>query len=137
MTKSLHIIPYRKDLVSKARFLRKNSTPGEIELWKGLKGKQVLGYDFDRQKPIDQFIVDFYCKELKLAIEIDGRSHDFKTGYDNAREQKLNSLGINILRFTEEDAKKQTEDCLHKICTWIKKNPPLPPPWEGKTVRHY
>ena len=76
------IIPYNKDLVERARYLRKNSSPGEIELWLGLKKKQILGYDFDRQKPIDNFIVDFYCKELKLAIEVDGNSHDYKIGYD-------------------------------------------------------
>jgi len=50
--------------------------PGEVTLWKHLKGKQMCGYDFDRQRPIDRFIVDFYCQELMLAIEIDGSSHD-------------------------------------------------------------
>lgn len=137
MKKPLHIIPYKKELVAKARYLRKNSTPGEIELWKGLKGKQVLGYDFDRQKPIDHFILDFYCKELKLGIEIDGRSHDYKLGYDEKRELRLNTLGVNILRFSEEDAKNYTESCINEINTWIKNNPPLSPPKEGNTVRYY
>lgn len=137
MKKPLNIIPYKKELVAKARYLRKNSTPGEIELWKGLKGKQVFGYDFDRQKPVDHFIEDFYCKELKLAIEVDGRSHGYKAGYDKKRELKLNSLGVSILRFSEKDAKKYTESCLKEICTWIKNNPPLSPPKEGNTVRYY
>ena len=53
-------------------------TPREVSLWQWLKKKQLLGYDFDRQRPIDQFIVDFYCKALKLATEIDGASHEGK-----------------------------------------------------------
>jgi very-short-patch-repair endonuclease len=71
-----HIIPYNPKLKARARELRKNMTPGEQRLWQFLRGKQVLGFDFDRQRPIDQFIVDFYCKKLRLAIEIDGASHD-------------------------------------------------------------
>lgn len=135
--KELKIIPYRKDLKEKARFLRKNSSPGEIELWKVLKGKQIQGFDFDRQKPIDAFIVDFYCKRLKLAIEIDGRSHDFKIGYDKMRAKRLQSLGVSILRFSENDARSCTESCLLKIEEWVKLNPPLPPPKEGNSYTYY
>ncbi len=109
------IIPYRKELVSIAKKLRKNSTPGEIELWKGLKKKQILGYDFDRQKPIHKYIVDFYCKDLNLAIEIDGRSHDFKIGYDQVRQQELENLGVSFLRFSESDAKNYTQSVLTKL----------------------
>ena len=58
-----------------ARMLRKNSTVAEIFLWKELKGEQMLGYDFHRQKPVDKYVVDFFCPELSLAIEIDGESH--------------------------------------------------------------
>lgn len=137
MEKNLTVIPYRKDLVEKAKFLRNNSTPGEIELWKGLKGKQMLGFDFDRQKPIGTFIVDFYCKSLKLAIEIDGRSHDFNLDYDKSREYKLHSFGINILRFSESDAKNHTNSCLIEIKKWVMNNPPLPPPKEGNSFKYY
>ncbi len=70
-------------------------------LWQHLKKKQILGFDFDRQKPLDNFIVDFYCKELMLAIEIDGESHCGKEEYDNYRDRKLNELGVEILRFDE------------------------------------
>ena len=135
--KELRIIPYRSELVEKARFLRKNSTPGEIELWKGLKGRQMLGYDFDRQKPIDNFIVDFFCQNLMLAIEVDGSSHDSKKEEDKSREIKLNSLGVNIIRFTESDAKYSTESCLKEISNWVRMNPPLTPPREGKTFNFY
>ncbi|RNC84346.1 MAG: endonuclease domain-containing protein [Balneola sp.] len=133
MTRKPDIIPYKKGLVKKARHLRKNSTPGEIELWVGLKGKQILGFDFDRQKPIHTYIVDFFCKELRLAIEIDGDSHSFKIEYDNKREQVLNDLGVNILRFSETDAKNSTDHCLLEIQNWIKRNPPLSPPMEGNS----
>ena len=69
------------------------------------KGKQRLGYDFDRQRPIDQFIVDFYCKDLMLAIEVDGDSHDHEdsAGYDVKRQKRLEELGIRFLRFDDID----------------------------------
>ena len=69
------IIPYNPKLKRYARELRKTMTLSEVLLWKELKQKQILGYDFDRQRPIDEYIVDFYCKELNLAIEIDGITH--------------------------------------------------------------
>jgi very-short-patch-repair endonuclease len=65
-----------------ARELRRNMTLSEVLLWKELKNKSVLGYDFDRQRPIGNFIVDFYCKELALAIEIDGDTHIYRYDYD-------------------------------------------------------
>ena len=64
--------PYLRDL---SRKLRRQSTVAEILPWRQRRGKRMLGYDFDRQKPVDQFIVDFFCGKLKLAIEIDGESH--------------------------------------------------------------
>jgi very-short-patch-repair endonuclease len=72
------ILPYSPNLKELARKLRKSSTLSEVLLWRHLKGKQMLGYDFHRQKPIDNYIVDFFCKDLMLAIEIDGVSHDFE-----------------------------------------------------------
>jgi very-short-patch-repair endonuclease len=71
------IIPYNPNLKQFARHLRNNSTLSEILLWKQIKNK-AFGIEFHRQVPIDEFIVDFYCHELMLAIEIDGISHDFK-----------------------------------------------------------
>ena len=69
------IIPYNPKLKQFARDLRNNSTLSEVLLWRQIKG-QTLKYEFHRQVPIDEFIVDFYCHELKLAIEIDGDSHN-------------------------------------------------------------
>ena len=69
------MIEKKNFLKEKARELRNNSTTSEIKLWMYLKNKQMLGYDFHRQKPLDEYIVDFFCNELMLAIEIDGLSH--------------------------------------------------------------
>jgi len=117
--KRLNIIPYRSDLVKKARELRNNSTPAEKRLWKYLKGKQIQGFDFDRQKPIDRFIVDFYCKELRWAVEIDGRYHDFQYNYDQTRQKRLESLGINFLRFSEMEVLNDIDNVLRVIEGWI------------------
>jgi very-short-patch-repair endonuclease len=75
-------VHYNPRLKQVARILRKNMTLGEILLWKELKGKKLLGYDFHRQKPIGEYVVDFYCPALKLVIEIDGDSHDGKEEAD-------------------------------------------------------
>ena len=77
----------------------------EILLWNYLKKKQMRGCDFDRQKPIDNYIVDFYCKDFKLAIEIDGESHYGKEDKDKKRDKRLNKLGITVLRFDDLDVR--------------------------------
>ena len=118
------IIPYHPKLKARARELRKNMTFGEQRLWQHLKGKQMLGYDFDRQRPIDQFIVDFYCKSLRLAIEVDGSSHDSEAAQksDRERQLRLEGLGINVLRFQESEVLNQTPQVLEAIWCWITKN---------------
>lgn len=116
------IIPYNPKLVKRARELRNNSTFSEILLWGFLQGKQLLGYDFDRQKPIDNYIVDFYCKELMLAIEVDGESHVFRKELDEKRDQKLKSLGVTVLRFEDLVVIYDTESVLNEIEKWIKEN---------------
>ncbi len=119
---AVKIIPYNPLLKERARELRKNMTPGEVTLWKHLKGKQMCGYDFDRQRPIDQFIVDFYCKKLMLAIEIDGSSHDSPEAQDQdaERQGRLESLGVRFLRFREEEVCGELEGVLRVIEDWIK-----------------
>ena len=82
----------------------------------------MLGYDFHRQKPLDQFIVDFYCNELNLAIEIDGGSHESNKAQekDVARQKRLESLGVKFLRFKESDLRKNMRAVLKTIGEWIK-----------------
>ncbi|MDI6760366.1 MAG: DUF559 domain-containing protein, partial [Candidatus Brocadiaceae bacterium] len=71
-------ITYNPKLKELARNLRNNSTKSEIKLWGYLKGRQMMGYDFHRQKPIEDFIVDFFCNKSKLVIELDGYTHGFE-----------------------------------------------------------
>lgn len=121
MAKTPDFLPYNPKLKAIARQLRNNMTPAEITLWQHLKGKQMAGYDFDRQKPIDEYIVDFYCKRLKLAIEIDGSSHDNEESQiqDRYRQSRLESLGVRFLRFHNREVRYETEAVLNTIRAWI------------------
>ena len=118
------IIYYNPKLKESARKLRKNGTLSEVLLWQHLKGKQMRGFDFHRQKPIDQFIVDFYCSELMLAIEIDGVTHDFNLPNDIERQERLESFGVQFLRFTDNDVKQNLEGVLLAIESWIDEHTP-------------
>ena len=89
---------------AKRQQLRRNMTKAEFLLWQKLKGKQLEGVKFRSQYGVGQFVVDFYCTELKLAIEIDGESH-FQDGaqeYDQERQAFIESVGIRFLRFTNK-----------------------------------
>jgi very-short-patch-repair endonuclease len=95
---------YNKELKEFARRLRNNSTLAEVILWlKLLRGKQLKNYPFLRQRPIDNFIVDFFCKELKLVVEIDGVYHKFQKKADKQRDQRLRELGFSVIHFQNED----------------------------------
>jgi very-short-patch-repair endonuclease len=96
------IIPYNPKLKEFARTLRKNSTLAEILLWKNIKQK-ALGVQFHRQVPMLDYIVDFYCHEIRLAIEVDGSSHDFNYFNDADRQNKLEAYGVQFLRFSNKD----------------------------------
>ncbi len=92
------IVPYDSKLKKLSRDLRKHSTLSEVLLWNQLKRKQMRGYQFLRQRPIDKYITDFFCPELMLAIEIDGESHnlDARIKKDPVRQKRLESLGIRF-----------------------------------------
>ena len=94
--------PYNKNLKYLARKLRKHGTKGEAILWRDvLKAKQMKGYQFNRQFPIGDYIVDFVCRKLMLIIEIDGNSHIGKSAEDYNRQKYLENLGYQFLRFSE------------------------------------
>ena len=122
-----NIVPYDARLKALARDLRKNATPAEVMLWRHLKGKQVMGFDFHRQSPIDDYIVDFYCPELRLAIEIDGDSHGLKCEQDQLRQRRLESLGVRVQRFSERDVRGNTEGVLATIEEWVAQHTSCPP----------
>jgi very-short-patch-repair endonuclease len=115
------IIPYRKDLRSKARVLRKHSTLAEVLLWNELRQNQ-LGYQFHRQVPMLDFIVDFYCHELMLAIEVDGNTHEYKVNYDVWREKKIAAYGVKFLRYRDEDVKGNIKWVVNHILEWIEES---------------
>lgn len=92
----------------------------------------MLGYQFMRQKPIGNYIVDFYCSKLKLVIEIDGKSHDGKYSYDMQRQSFLESMGLTVLRFNDTDVKKDISNVLMAIEGWIENYNPLTPLTKGE-----
>jgi very-short-patch-repair endonuclease len=98
---------YNPILKHRSQNLRNNGTLSEILLWQHLKGRNMKGYQFMRQKPIDNFIVDFYCSKLHLIIEIDGETHlyDGAKEKDEKRQKKLEQLGLQFLRFDDLEVK--------------------------------
>ncbi|MFC2131855.1 endonuclease domain-containing protein [Bacteroidota bacterium] len=96
---------YNEHLKELAKELRNDPTHAEKSLWYALRGKQVKGYDFHRQKPLGNFIYDFYSYALKLVIEVDGISHetDEVKQNDKVKDEYIRSVGFNILRFTDEE----------------------------------
>jgi very-short-patch-repair endonuclease len=95
----------KEELKARRRSLRKNMPKAEVLLWYKLKNKQILGERFLRQYSVDQYILDFYCPRLKLAIEVDGDSHYMPGAedQDKARQEYIESFGIEFLRFINED----------------------------------
>ena len=116
----MRYIKYNPKLKERARELRKNSTLSEIKLWKALRAGNMHGYKFNRQKPLDEFIVDFYCRKLKLVIEVDGESHDDKKAYDHRRQRRLESLGLHVIRFYDHDVMNHLDGVLYKIEQTVK-----------------
>ena len=112
---------YNPKLKLFARQLRNQSTFTEILLWRYLKGKQRMSYDFHRQKTIQEYILDFYCPKLKLAIEIDGESHTNKYLSDKQRQQYLETLGIKFIRFYDNQVEQHIDLVIDRIDNVISK----------------
>ncbi len=103
-------LPYNKKLTTLARENRCNPTKAESKMWQEvLRMRQFAEYKFLRQKPIGGYIVDFYCSELQLVIEIDGDSHAETVEYDEERTKLLNSLGLHVIRYTNDDVMQNIE----------------------------
>jgi len=113
-------IHYNPKLKERASKLRNNSTYSEHVLWKYLKGRKLFGYQFMRQKPIDNYIADFYCSPLKLVIEVDGLSHLDKFEYDLRRDKKLKALGLEVMHFDGYSVIRNTDNVVHAIEQKIK-----------------
>ena len=107
---------YNKDLKLFSRTLRTQSVSrAEKQLWLSVLKSNKIGVKFNRQRPIDHFIVDFFSKELGLIIEIDGNSHDNNPTYDLYRQDKLIALGFTLLRFQEGEVLNQIDEVAGKI----------------------
>lgn len=106
--------------------LRQHATLAEIALWRLLKGRSVKGLKFRRQHGVGPYILDFYCPELKLCIELDGESHSNKTEYDDARTEYLNTMGkIQVLRFENRVVLENPGTILEEIeYVWLEHQPP-------------
>jgi very-short-patch-repair endonuclease len=104
------------------KYLRDHLTSAEQLLWQQLRDRRCAGLKFRRQHPIGKYIVDFYCDQLKLIIEIDGSIHEQLQGYDNVRQKELSSLGFMIIRFTNLEIVKNMD----LVLTKIKTSPPAP-----------
>ncbi len=111
------IIPYNSNLKQLARKLRNDSNLGKVLLWNELKNKQQYGLDFHRQKPLLNYIVDLYCYELDLVIEIDGLYHTWQEQDDRdvLRDAELAAYGLTILRFSEQEVRKEMPNVLRTI----------------------
>lgn len=113
------IIRYNPILKERARRLRNGATGAERALWRHLKGRRMRGYDFHRQKPLGNYIVDFYCCELFLAIEVDGGYHDRQIDKDMIRQEAIERLGVSFLRFRNEEVFESIGTVLARIAAWI------------------
>ncbi len=115
-------LPYNPDLKMRARVLRKAGNLSEVLFWKTVRNKGFHELDFDRQKIIGNYIVDFYVKSLGLVIEIDGYSHDFKQEKDNKRQSYIESFGIKFFRVSDIDVKFNLMVVLQDLENFILEN---------------
>ena len=130
------MLPYNRNLKQHSRQLRENMTDAERHLWAKIRMKQLKGYQFYRQKPIGDYIVDFFCPRAKLIIEVDGSHHlvGEKIEYDKIRDEYLSSLGLRVLRFTNADVLMHIEGVIESIEEEIVREIPLSPPFsKGET----
>ena len=122
-------LPFNPKLRDRAKQLRKAGILHEALLWLELKEGRINGLDFDRQKIIGNYIVDFYCAEKNVVIEVDGSSHDDKEEYDARRDAYLQSLGLTVIHLTDKEVLQN----LVGIVDWLVNHPALAgtPPEEG------
>ena len=100
------MLPYNSALRDRGRALRKARIRHEVLLWNEIKSKKLNGLDFDRQRIIGNYIVDFFCLEVMTVIAVDGTSHDLKQDEDNERDRYLNRLGLTVIRLLAKDVLK-------------------------------
>ncbi|MEQ1773820.1 MAG: endonuclease domain-containing protein [Burkholderiales bacterium] len=120
----------------RARKLRNQSTDAERLLWQHLRHKQIYGFRFRRQFPIDAYIVDFACIEAKLVVELDGGQHQEQPAYDTRRDAQIHNQGYRVLRFWNNQVFAETTAVLEvilKALLTLRPHPDLPPQAEEGT----
>jgi very-short-patch-repair endonuclease len=122
--------PHHSHLTHIARELRRSQTPAEALLWERLRNRKLAGLKFKRQHRIGRFIVDFYCRELRLVVELEGGIHDRtdQRTYDEMRFEELKARGLRVLRIRNEEVLNDVEGVLRKIValTLSLRDTPLP-----------
>ncbi|MGC2064168.1 MAG: endonuclease domain-containing protein [Thermodesulfovibrionales bacterium] len=127
-------LPYNKALTELARKNRRNPSKAENRIWNDvLRMRNFSQHKFLRQKPIAGYIVDFYCAELCLVIEIDGDSHAETIEYDAERTKVLNALGLSVVRYSNYDVLENIEGVCKDLLSQIQgqQQPPCVPPYQG------
>ncbi|WP_010338446.1 endonuclease domain-containing protein, partial [Sphingobium yanoikuyae] len=127
--------PFKPRNTVRAKALRNTAPAAERLLWQQLRGKK-LGYKFSRQMPVGPYFADFLCRELKLIVELDGESHDFRLAYDAQRTEYCGAHGYQILRFSNADVMGNLEGVVTHIKTTLAKAPPAPPA-SGRGVSYF
>ena len=112
-------LPYNASLKSRAKALRKAGNFSEVVFWKEVRNKSFWNIDFDRQRIIGNYIVDFYVKALGLVVEIDGEIHNFQEEYDEKREMFLKELGLKIFRISTTKMLFDTENVMKDLEQFI------------------
>ncbi len=117
-----------------AREFRRESAPSEALLWDAVRRKQVKGFKFRRQQPIGSFVVDFYCDEAGLIVEVDGPIHKFQQAKDRERQDILESLGLTVLRLSADEVEADIAAAVSRIEAELPDGPEFPSP-SGRGVR--
>lgn len=120
--KSVGVLPKIKELVARSRSLRKGYVMSEVIFWKQVRNGTFHGLDFDRQRIIGNYIVDFYLKSLGIVIEIDGSSHENSQDYDNVRDIYLISLNLEIIRIEDRRIRSDLGNVMRELEDFIVEN---------------
>ncbi len=115
------MLHYDKDLKAVSQNLRKSATDAEKYLWSRLRGKQLKGHQFYRQKVLGRYIVDFFCPAARLVLELDGGQHYEEAGRekDRIRDEALKGIGLRVLRFSDREVFGNTEAVMEKIWSYL------------------
>ena len=117
-------------IVHAARQQRRKPTPAEEKLWEALRGRRLAGLKFRRQHPYGWFILDAFCVEHQLEVEVDGgiHTHPAQAEHDAARTEFLEARGIRVLRFSNDEVENHLDEVLKRIVEATKASPPSPSP---------